>query len=410
MKYPTRKDFTILLGNAVDHFDTSIYAFLAPIMAPLFFPHADPVVGLIMAYSIFATSIATRPFGTYIFGMIAQISGPAKALSHSLIGVGIATFLIGALPVYKDIGILAPICLILFRMVREIFAAGESAIAKLYILQDHSEEEAFKNSYLYQTSTICGIALASLSATFVHYLDTDGSWRIVFFLGGSAAIIGYILRNNSNIKIQKKSKKMFKFYSHGGVKILWQHKIDLFRIAIINSFSHLTYAIPFITMNHLIPLITDIEVKTMMVLNSFMLIFDMIAIPLIGKFISRFHPNIIMQTASLVLAFTIIPIWYFLEGSSIIYVSFVRFWIVIWGIVFLCPLNLWCRNQIQGDEKYIVVGMGTTIGASVIGKMTPAICLALYYNTNSHMPIALYIAIMFVIAALLVQKHHVLTD
>jgi divalent metal cation (Fe/Co/Zn/Cd) transporter len=72
----SRKDFTILLGNAVDHFDTSIYAFLAPVMAPLFFPHADPVVGLIMAYSIFATSIITRPFGTYIFGMICKSKWP----------------------------------------------------------------------------------------------------------------------------------------------------------------------------------------------------------------------------------------------------------------------------------------------------------------------------------------------
>lgn len=400
----SRKDFTILLGNAVDHFDTSIYAFLAPVMAPLFFPHADPVVGLIMAYSIFITSIVTRPFGTYIFGMIARISGPARALSYSLIGVGSATFLMGALPEHSKIGVVAPVLLILLRIIREIFAAGESAIAKLYILQDKSQKEAFTNSYLYQISTICGISLASLAATLVHYLDTENSWRVIFFLGGLAAIIGYILRNNSDVKVEKDSEKILKFYNHSGIKILWRHKIDLLRIAIINSFSHLTYAIPFVTMNHLMPLISDIELKTMMLINSFMLLFDMLAIPLIGNFISRFKPNTIMFSASCVLALTVIPVWCFLEGASIIYVTFVRFWIIIWGVVFLCPLNLWCHNQVKGDEKYIVVGMGTTLGASIIGKMAPAACLLLYYKTGSHMSVALGLAIMFAIAALVLQK------
>ena len=230
----SQKDFTILLGNAVDHFDTSIYAFLAPVMAPLFFPHTDPVVGLIMAYSIFATSIITRPFGTYIFGMIAKVSGPSRALSYSLIGVGIATFLIGTLPDHNKIGVMAPVLLILLRMMREIFAAGESAIVKLYILQDKSESEAFKNSYLYQTSTICGIAFASLAATFVHYLDMENSWRMVFFFGGIAAVIGYILRNNAEARLEKKSKIIFQFYNISGIKILWKYKVDLLHIAIIN--------------------------------------------------------------------------------------------------------------------------------------------------------------------------------
>ena len=408
MKYFSQKDFTkdftILIGNAIDHFDISIYAFLAPVMAPLFFPHSDPIIGLIMAYSIFATSIVTRPFGTYIFAMIAKVHGPVKALSYSLIGVGVATFVIGALPNYSMIGVIAPILLILFRIIREVFAAGESAIAKLYILQDRSEKEAFKNSYLYQISSICGISLASLSATLVHYLDTENSWRVVFFFGGSAAIIGNILRKNSDITLEKSSEKSLKFYNHAGIKILWKHKLDLLQIAIINSISHLTYVIPFVTMNHLVPLITNIELKVMMAINSFMLVFDMIMIPLVGKIVSRFKANIIMLTACWVLAITIVPVWYFLDNASIIYVSFVRFWIIIWGVVFLCPLNLWLYNKIKGDEKYIVVGMGTTLGASIVGKMAPAICLVLYYKTGSYMSVAFCLASMFAIAALLLQR------
>lgn len=397
MQYSSKKDFIILLGNVIDHFDASIYLFLAPVMAPLFFPYPDLVIALIMAYGILATSIVARPVGTYIFGMITNNSGPSKALSYSLIGAGTTTLIVGILPDYHTIGIAAPILLIIFRIFREIFAAGESAIAKLYIFQDKSEKEVFKSSYLYQTSTIFGIILASVASTFVHYLDITNSWRTVFFLSGFAAIIGYILRKNSIVVPKKHSKKLLKFYGHDGIKILWNHKADLLRIAVVNSFSHLTYVIPFVTMNHLIPLITNIELETMMAINSCMLVFDMVAIPSIGRIIHRFNPRDIMIISSITLALTIIPMWYFIVDASLAYITFVRFWIVIWGIVFLCPLNLWCNNQIKGNKKYIVVGMGTTLGASVIGKLTPSVCLALYYATETYMSIAIYITIMFIV-------------
>ncbi len=395
MKYLPQKDLIILLGNAIDHFDTSLYIFLAPVLALLFFPNSDSVVSLIMAYSILATNIVTRPIGTYIFGMIAKIHGPTKALSYSLIGVGLTTLMIGLLPSYSSIGIMAPSLLIIFRIFREIFATGESAIAKLYILQNKPRKEAFRGSYLYQTSTILGITIASLVATLIHYVEFEGAWRMCFIFGSTVALIGYFLRRKSMGIVTKNSKRLFKFYGLGGIKTIWIHKIDVLRIAIANSFSHLTYIIPFVTMNHLVPLITDIELKTMMAINSFMLAFDMFTIPFVGRLVARFEPKSIMVTASSVLALTILPIWYFTEGASIIYITFVRFWIVIWGIIFLCPLNLWCKEQVEGDEKYIVVGMGTILGATITGKLAPAICLSLYHATGSFMTIAVYIFGMF---------------
>jgi MFS family permease len=404
MKYISKKDFTILLGNAVDHFDTSLYVFIAPTLAPIFFPHDDPIVELILAYSILATSIVTRPVGTYIFGIIARLYGASAALSYSLIGVGLATMSIGFLPVHHSIGFFAPLLLILFRVVRDIFSAGESAIAKLYILQDKEEKEAFKGSYLYQISTIFGMVIASCAATIVQFLELEFAWRFCYIFGGVAAIIGCLIRNNV-LKIEKnKSKKVLEIFALSGFGVLWNHKTNVLRIAIVNSFSHLTYVIPFITMNHIVPLITDIEMKTMMVLSSFLLVFDLITIPIIGIIISRFSARSVMLVASCVLAITIIPLWLWIDDASLFYITFVRVWIVIWGIIFLCPLNLWCSQQVLGDEKYIVVGIGGSLGASVIGKLTPSICLALFYYTNTHMSVALYIAVLFTLTAFVIKS------
>ena len=69
MRYLTKKDLSILLGNALDNFDTSIYSFLAPLLAPRFFPHADPIVQLILAYSVLMISLIARPLGAFVFGV-----------------------------------------------------------------------------------------------------------------------------------------------------------------------------------------------------------------------------------------------------------------------------------------------------------------------------------------------------
>ena len=115
---------------------------------------------------------------------------------------------IGLLPDYHDIGFVAPILLVLVRMVRDIFASGESAIAKLYILHDKQEKDAFTSSYLYQTSAVFGMALASLAATLVQYLDISYAWRICFIFGGVAAIIGYLIRLKI-LKIKTVKKKVY---------------------------------------------------------------------------------------------------------------------------------------------------------------------------------------------------------
>jgi MFS family permease len=402
MRYISKKDFTILLGNAIDHFDTSIYVFIAPLIAPIFFPNENPVIELILAYSILGTSMITRPLGTYIFGCIARIYGAGEALAYSLVGVGLATMLMGFLPDYYSIGFFAPVLLVLIRMVRDVFAAGESSIAKLYILHDKVEKEALKGSYLYQTSTIFGMVVASFAATFVQYLEIKHAWRICFIFGGVAAIIGYLIRLNI-LKVNKINKKnILKLMIVDNTLVMWKHKISLIKIAIVTSFSHMTYLIPFVTMNHIIPLITDIQATTMLLLNSFMLVFDMVAIPIIGEYTKRFSIKNVMLTASSVLALTIVPLWYYVNIPSIEYISFVRFWIVIWGIVFLCPLNLWCSNRVMGDEKYIIVGMGNALGASTIGQLSPSICLSLYYYTNSHIAIGFYAALLFFLAFMVV--------
>lgn len=391
----TRKDLTILIGNVLDHFDTALYGFLAPLLAPLFFPDYDPVVQLILAYSLLATTLVTRPIGTFIFGVIARNYGPAHGLSYSLIGVAIATAGIGCLPTHASIGWLAPVGLILLRLLSGVFGAGEVIIAQLYILEGKSQQSALKASYLYQSSTVLGIILASGATSLVISLTpySDIMWRVCFWLGGITGFISYFLRKLIRLQDDKKAA-FFAPYRISSLYALWHHRRNVLRIAMASVFSNITYVVPFIFMNSFAPLISFISLETMMAFNTILLILDMVMIPLCGRLILNYDPVKIMLTSSLILGVTILPLFHYLPGASLTYMTFVRFWIVLWGIIFLCPLNLWSKRLFDSPEQYLLVGMGHALGTATLGRMTPAICLWLWHATKMPTVPALYLALL----------------
>lgn len=397
--FVTKRDFSILLANVLDHFDTAIYGFLAPLLAPLFFPDYDPIVQLILAYSLLLTSLVTRPLGAFLFGNVARFKGPLYGLSYSLIGMALMTMLIGCLPTYADIGWFAPLGLICIRMFKGLFAAGESTIAKLYIMEDKSSSHALQVSHLYQSSTMVGIILASGLATLVISSSYQDLWRICFLFGGLTGVLGIFLRRVSDSKVQ--DLKTIPFYSRelSGFSCLWKQKETLLKVGVILGFSYLTYAIPFVFMNSFIPLITPISLKTMMELNTCLLVFDMVSIPLFGRLLLRFKPLKIMLTACCILGFTVIPFFQNLSHASLAYVVFVRVWIVGWGVVFLCPMSFWLKELFPAPERYLFVGIGGALGGTIIGRLATPICLWLWSVSHWAFLPALYLSISALLTA-----------
>jgi MFS family permease len=390
-----KKDWSILIGNSLDHFDTAIYSFIAPILSVVFFPNTDPVIALILAYSVLTTSIVTRPVGSFIFSFIVKKYGATTTLSYSLIGVAATTISIGLIPTHASIGWYSPLLLTIIRMLQSIFAEGESSIAKLYILENKVPVKAIKASYLYQLSTMSGIIIASFVSTILISSNHHEYWRLCFILGGSTGIIGYYLRSyasnlptNPVINIQLPTN--IKYLTN----MLWANKFDIIRGSIVNGFSYMTYVIPFVLMNSFVPLITSISLQVMMTYNTILLVIDALMVPIIGCFIKKYRAATIMTASSTMLVITIIPLWIYMEGSSLCYIIFVRLWIVILGVIFACPLNLWLNGLFPNSDKYLLVSISNAIGSSIFGRFTPAICIALWYFTNNAISIALYIIVI----------------
>ncbi|MFK8039929.1 MAG: MFS transporter [Rickettsiaceae bacterium] len=406
---------SILIGNILDHFDVAIYSLLVPILAPLFFPEFDYIVSLILGYSVISSSIITRPLGSIIFGLMVQRIGAIKSLSYSLFGVSISTLLIGLLPTYQSIGFNSTLALITLRSLVGIFGAGESIIASLYILEGKSLEgesrsQAFRISSLYNGSTMFGILLASFAswAVIAHQSWSESQflkehlWRVCFIFGGAGGFVGYFLRQtakecNINSLRDKLSLSLI-------LKQIYQSRYVVYVIAITSGFSYMTYAIPFIVMNSFIPLITNITLPEMMEYNAYLMILDLILIFIIRSIFSNFDIKLILFSSSLILGLTIIPLWYFLPHASILYVMSIRIWIIILGVIFACPLNIWYKKLCNSQSNYLIIGIGSSIGYGFFGKITSAFCLWLWYVTNAPISIAIYFAFFGLISSIVIIK------
>src|SRR5699024_4400103 len=118
--------FASWIGTTMEYYDYACYGLAASIIfGPLFFPTADPLVGTLLALSTFAVGYLARPAGALIFGHLGDRIGRKSVLVTTLVMMGVATFVIGILPTYDQIGLLAPILLVVARIFQGISACGE---------------------------------------------------------------------------------------------------------------------------------------------------------------------------------------------------------------------------------------------------------------------------------------------
>src|SRR5215213_10133009 len=122
-------------GTAFEWYDFFIFGSLAPVISKVFFAGLDPTPALIAALGLFAAGFAFRPLGALIFGVIGDKLGRKGAFLVTVTLMGAATFLIGLLPTYAQVGIVSPILLIVLRILQGIALGGEYGGAAIYVAE-----------------------------------------------------------------------------------------------------------------------------------------------------------------------------------------------------------------------------------------------------------------------------------
>jgi MFS family permease len=195
--YPVgRIIFASGLGTMIEWYDFYIFGSLAIIMSEVMFPAGDPTWALIKTWALFATGFIVRPFGALVFGRIGDVIGRKYAFMVTLTIMGLSTFLIGVLPSYASIGILAPSILLVLRLLQGLALGGEYGGAAVYVAEhvpDH--RRGYYTSFIQITATL-GLFVSLGVVLGVKRMMSDEAfhafgWRIPFLL--SIVLVGMSL-------------------------------------------------------------------------------------------------------------------------------------------------------------------------------------------------------------------------
>src|SRR3712207_592894 len=114
-----------VIGNFIEWYDFTLYGYLAVVIAPLFFPAENRLVSLMATFAVFGVAFVMRPIGALVFGSIGDRIGRRNTLAAIILITSGATFFIGLVPSYESIGIVAPLLLVLARVVQGFAVGGE---------------------------------------------------------------------------------------------------------------------------------------------------------------------------------------------------------------------------------------------------------------------------------------------
>jgi len=175
------------LGTVFEWYDFYLYGSLAGIISTQFFSGVNPTAGFIFALLAFAAGFAVRPFGALVFGRLGDLVGRKHTFLVTIVIMGASTFVVGVLPSYAQIGIAAPVILILLRLLQGLALGGEYGGAATYVAEHAPPGERGSYTSWIQTTATMGLFLSLLVITLCRVTLGEATfaawgWRIPFLV------------------------------------------------------------------------------------------------------------------------------------------------------------------------------------------------------------------------------------
>ena len=189
-------------GSALEYYDFFIYATAASLIFPqIFFPKGNDTAAIVASLATYGVGYVARPIGAFVLGHFGDTHGRKQVLLVCMFMMGFSTMAVGLLPTYQQVGLLAPILLVVLRLIQGFAVAGEISGASSMIL----EHAPFGQRGFFASFTLQGVQAGQIFAAAVflplaHFMDADAfnawGWRIPFLMSFVVIVAGYIIRRN----------------------------------------------------------------------------------------------------------------------------------------------------------------------------------------------------------------------
>jgi len=405
--------FASCLGTIIEWYDFLIYATAAAlIFNKAFFPTFDPLAGTLAALGSYAVGFLARPLGGALFGHFGDRIGRKSMLVLTLFIMGLSTFCIGLLPTYASIGVLAPILLILLRIIQGIGLGGEWGGASLMVLEHApAGQRGFYTSFV-QIGFPIGLVLATLVFTLVSKLPdadfTSYGWRIPFLISVVLLAIGTFVRSRVPETPVFEGLKQRGGLSGNPVGEAVAKNTKTFFIAIGLKLSEVSW-VYMLTVFVVVYATTKLGLPKPLMLDAvlYAALLELISLPLFGWLADRIgrRPMYIMGALfTIIFAF---PLFWMLESKSAALIFTAVMLAMNFGHGMMFGVESCYFPELFGpDCRYSGASFGFQASAAIGGGFAPIIATAMvgYFGGTTGVSIMMIVLALITLAAALAAR------
>jgi MHS family proline/betaine transporter-like MFS transporter len=369
-----------ITGNVVEYYDFGVYAVFVTIIGRLFFSAASENMDIVLAFAVFSIGFMMRPLGGLVFGYIGDRFGRRTALITSISGMSLSALFIGLLPTYEAVGLLAPISLIIIRMIQGLCIGGESTGSAIYIIEHMKGKRASFMSSLVMTSNIAGTLLANIIAMILEVtigID-DYTWRYCFFIGAVMGVLSLYFRiKNEETPVFKQMKKN-KRKQTPVADIIHKKKYAVLTIfGIAASATSITYLVRGYLNTFLIEAL-GYTTHSALSYVIFTLTCLMVLFPTFGLLTDKVGTNRMLNFGAFFTVLSILPAWYCVVQTQGILQYLGLICISVMGAAIGAPAYPHAINIFPPEIRYSGIALGWNLGNAAFGGTTPIICTILF--------------------------------
>ncbi|MEI8320921.1 MAG: MFS transporter [Alphaproteobacteria bacterium] len=387
MRHAARITIASILGNALEFYNLTLYGALTPVFAALYFPAKTPALSLLISLLAFGVSFFVRPLGAILFGHIGDKIGRKKALTLSILFMGIPTTAIAFLPVYEEIGIWAPIALILCRFLQGICAGGEFNGATIFALEHLGKKQPGFVGGAIVGSCLLGSLFASI---IVSFLTTDifpgWAWRGAFLLGGLFSLGGlYLRREIDESPIFKEIQKKDQIVPSPLKTALVTHwRSCLFVLAIAAFDGALTYTLVSFLNVYLVNTLNH-SVSNATFNGFFGMLACMLGCPFFGYYADKYGAKETLVVACFLILGLTVPAFMAITSTPEFSVlgGHILLGLLVASIIGVQPL--FSQALFPAQDRYTGISFSYSVGVGIMGGLTPFLLTAsMQTSTNNE--------------------------
>jgi MFS family permease len=394
MKTPKKAALASWIGSALEYYDFFIYGTAAALVfGKIFFPASHPATATLLALATFGVGYVARPVGAFFLGHVGDKFGRKKVLVFTLVLMGLSTFLVGCLPTYQQIGIAAPIMLVILRLGQGLSAAGEQAGANSMTLEHApADRRSFYTSFTLNGTQV-GSILSNAVFLAVAQLPEDQllswGWRIPFLLSAIVVVIGFIIRRKLDETPAFLEEQKQKAVPRMPLAILFKsYTPDVFRVVCGALVSTVSTIFGVYTLSYAVNVV-KIDRPTMLIVAILTNVVALAAIPAWAVLADRVGRRPIFIFGCIAPGLLIFPYLWAISGADITLIFVIG--ILMSGITYSASNGVWPAFYAEMfDTRVRLSGMavGTQIGFA-LGGFAPAIAAAVQGpGPNGWWPVA----------------------